>query len=322
MKRPTNRYERIAGVFIVLAIVITTAVAVGVVHEKGWLAAKTRYHTYMKTASGIHAGTQIHLYGLKAGWVYDVELIAAGKVKVNFDILNKYKHHVTKDSKMQVIRPFVVGEKVIELSTGDAFSPLVAENGLVPYESGIDVVDLLSGRLLGPMMATLKSIADDMKLFTAAFSEKDISAPLTQLVTQLEPLAKNMNSMSREVAKMAGGLNRNEVLLRSVEGVAAMSGELNQLVKEMNKMMPALAESTPVLAEKIPQLIDNMTVLSGQMKSLTPVVNEVAPQVPGAMKRAVKALDEAVVTMKGFQKSFLLRGKMDDVREELLQENQ
>lgn len=320
MKQQTNRYERLAGIFIILAIVTAAAVVFGVVHEKGWLASKTRYHTFMRTASGIHAGTQVHIYGLKAGWVNDVELIAAGKVRVNFDILNKYKHHVTLDSQVQVVRPFVVGEKVMELSMGDPSSPVVEDGGIVPYESGIDVVDLLSGRLLGPMMSTLTSIADDMKLFTAAFSEKDISAPLSQLVNQLQPLVKNMNSMSREVAKMAGSLNRDEVLLQGFEGMVDVSGEVNKLIKEMNKMMPALAKSAPIVAEKMPQLIGNMTDLSQQMKSLTPMVNEVAPQVPEAMQRAIKALDEAVLTMKGFQKSFLLRGKMDDVREELKQE--
>jgi phospholipid/cholesterol/gamma-HCH transport system substrate-binding protein len=37
---------------------------------------------------------------------------------------------------------------------------------------------------------------------------------------------------------------------------------------------------------------------------------------PRATKRAVEALDEMVVTLKALQKSFLLSGKVKDVKEE------
>ena len=313
MKRNANRYERIAGIFVLLAIVITLATAAGVVYEKGWLASKTPYYTYLKTASGIHQGTQVHIFGLNAGWVDQVELISAGKVKVTFEILDKYKQHVTEGSQIQVVRPFVVGEKVMELAIGEASSPVIDSGGFVPHLSGIDVVDLLSGRLLGPLMTTLTSIAEDMKVFTQAFNEEDIKAPLSSLLGQIEPLISNMNKMSREVAKTAGSLNEKELLLQNMEG-------LLQVTQDMNKMMPSLVENAPVLAEKIPVLITNMTALSTDIHKLSPVMTEVAPEVPHVMQRTIKAIDEAVLTMKGLQKSFLLRGKMEEVHKEIAEE--
>lgn len=312
IQQSANRYERIAGVFVLLAIVITLLATAGVVYEKGWLARKTSFHTYLKTASGIHQGTQVHIFGIKAGWVDDVELISAGKVKVTIDILNKYQPYVTADSEVQVVRPFVVGQKVLELAVGKS-ETVLQEGDFIPHRSGIDVVDLLSGRLLGPLMTTLTSIADDLKLFTQAFAEKDLQAPLTRLVKEIEPLISNMNRMSREVAKTAGTLNNQDILLHNMQGVL-------KVTEDLNKMMPSLVENAPVLAEKLPVLINNMTELSTEINRLSPVMTEVAPQVPDVLQRTTKAIDEAVLTMKGLQKSFLLRGKMEDVRKELADE--
>ncbi len=40
------------------------------------------------------------------------------------------------------------------------------------------------------------------------------------------------------------------------------------------------------------------------------------PELPRTSKRAIEALDETVVTLKALQKSFLLRGSVQEVRTE------
>ena len=63
-----------------------------------------------------------------------------------------------------------------------------------------------------------------------------------------------------------------------------------------------------------------MTELVGHLNTLTselaPAVKAVGPKLPNASLRALEALDEAVVILKAMQKSFLLSGKVQDVREE------
>lgn len=310
MKQDFNKYERIAGLFVLIATIGLFALTTAVIVKKGWFASKVSYHTYLKTAGGIHVGTNVNIYGLQAGWVEDVELVSAGKVKVTFEVLDKYKHYVTQDSHVQVIRPFVVGEKVIELSIGKEGQAVIDEGGYVASITGIDVVDLLSGRLLGPLMDTLSAIASDMQIFTNTLNDRDVKTPLTKLINQVEPLISNMNNMSREVAKMTGSLNNQQLLVKNMQA-------LQSVTEQLNTVMPTLLEHAPEMAERMPVLIKNMTEMSSEIHKLTPAMAELAPQVPTATQRAIEAVEEAVVTMKALQKSFLLKGKVKAVRQEM-----
>ena len=51
-------------------------------------------------------------------------------------------------------------------------------------------------------------------------------------------------------------------------------------------------------------------------KALAPAFDSVGEELPRASLRALEALDEAVVLLKAMQKTFLLSGKVEDVREE------
>jgi phospholipid/cholesterol/gamma-HCH transport system substrate-binding protein len=46
------------------------------------------------------------------------------------------------------------------------------------------------------------------------------------------------------------------------------------------------------------------------------MMQKLAPEIPRASERALEALDQTVVTLKALQKSFLLRGSVEEVRTE------
>ncbi len=53
-----------------------------------------------------------------------------------------------------------------------------------------------------------------------------------------------------------------------------------------------------------------------EFQKLTPAIAVIAPELPRTTKRAVEALDETVVLLKAMQRSFLLRGKVEEIRQE------
>ena len=63
-------------------------------------------------------------------------------------------------------------------------------------------------------------------------------------------------------------------------------------------------------------LVSNLGELTAEFKKLTPAIGVVAPELPRVSKRAIEGLDELVITLKALQKSFLLRGNVEDVKEE------
>ena len=80
MKVKFNHFERVAGVFVLVAVAALVISMVGVSVKQGWFDSKTVFRTIFETAEGIHAGTEVQLAGLRAGSVTDVELTMDNKI--------------------------------------------------------------------------------------------------------------------------------------------------------------------------------------------------------------------------------------------------
>jgi hypothetical protein len=57
---------------------------------------------------------RLNNYYVHAGSVEEVELKGENKVKVTFTVLQKFAEHIRQASKAQLVRPFIIGERVPE----------------------------------------------------------------------------------------------------------------------------------------------------------------------------------------------------------------
>lgn len=309
MKVKFNKFERVAGLFVLSAIVGAIAITVGVAIEKGWFASKVKFYTTLESADGLHAGTLVQVSGLRAGSVTDVDLVSANEVKVQFNVLERFRSLIKEDSRVQVIRPFVIGEKVLDVTVGSTESQVLAANSEIESKLTIDVMDLLSGRKLAPFLGTMEALLDNLKVLAKAFSDPQRTKKFVEMFDQTLPLVKNLNRMSLGVIKVTHVATRKKRLEQLMSHLTAFS-------ESMSQFLPIMAEEGPVMAEQLPQLVSNLTELTEEFKKLTPAISEVAPELPRASRRAIEALDEVVVTLKAMQKTFLLSGNVEDVREE------
>jgi dihydroxyacid dehydratase/phosphogluconate dehydratase len=70
------------------------------------------------------------------------------------------------------------------------------------------------------------------------------------------------------------------------------------------------------LPKDIGSMIRNVAAIAESMNLLVPTLKEVAPHLPQATKKALEAIGEAVVVLKAMQRSFLLKGSVNDIRDE------
>jgi phospholipid/cholesterol/gamma-HCH transport system substrate-binding protein len=142
-----------------------------------------------------------------------------------------------------------------------------------------------------------------------AFSNPERTKALVEMLDTLKPLVQNLNQMSLEVVKITTVANKQKRIESIVESLAKISTELN-------KAVPAFVSEVPDVGRQLAQIVKNLNVLTAEFQKLTPAIGVIAPELPRTTRRAVEALDETVVLLKAMQKSFLLRGKVDEVREE------
>lgn len=281
MKVKLTYYERVAGLFVLFAIIGCIVVAVSVAIKQGWFEDKVYFQTFFENADGLHEGTVVQMAGLRAGSVSEVQLEADNKIRVTFYVLGKFRDKVKDDSKAQLIRPFLIGDRLMDVTVGSTESKMLAENALIPSEEASDVMSLLSGKKLGSYMAKTGQLLENLKVVMEAFLSKDRTQNMIKIFDKLNPLIENMNTMSVEVTKLSKQATEQNNMKAVMSNVATLTAELN-------KTLPALTEA----------------------------MKEIGPDMPKTARRAVEALDEATVLIKAMQKSMLMRGNVEEVRME------
>lgn len=306
MKFKFNKFEKIAGLFVLVAVlgVILTGLSAAV--KQGWFEPKVYFVATFENADGIHQGTLVQMSGLHAGAVENVELEGDNKIRVGFHVLGKFQNRVRENSTVQLIRPFIIGERVLELSVGsDKFPVLPAQSSIKSLET-MDLMTLVSGKTMNSYLTKLGGILESMQVVVEAFADKNRAESMVRVIDRLDPLMKNLNVMSTEVIKLTKAANHDDNVQKLLGNLTITTAEINRILPEMNRQNPALAKD-------LAQMMQNLAVVT---KAIGPAVKTVESELPGASVRLIEALNETVVVLKAMQKSFFMRGSVREVKEE------
>jgi phospholipid/cholesterol/gamma-HCH transport system substrate-binding protein len=290
MKIRFNKFEKVAGIFVLIAGLSCILGMTGIAIKNGWFSRKVRYSTQLDSADGVHAGTIVQIAGLRVGAVTSVDLQSDDKVLVRFEVLEKFRNKVREDSHMQMFRPFILAEKVLEISVGSDDAKEMPVGQTVPLTPSADIMDMLSGKKMGTMFQSFDKLADSLRIVGEAFANPERTHAMVQMLDRLNPLVQNLNTMSLEIVKLTNTANKH--------------------------IVPSLNREVPDIGQQLGQMIKNTNVLINEFQKLTPAISVIAPELPRTTKRAVEALDETVILLKAMQRSFLLRGKVEEIRQE------
>ena len=309
MKVKFNLFERVAGLFVLGAIGLSFAITIGMGIKKGWFEPKIKLKTFVKSADGLNPGTPVRFSGLRIGSVDFVELKSSNEVVIHFKIMKRFAERINSNSIVHIVRPFVIGEKALEISDGKIMGEPVRDGQALMAKASPDFLEIIGGNKLGEYMESLSAAMQNVQKLAEAFLSNERSDTIIKLFDDLVPLMAQMNNMATEVSTLSATLNEKKKMGIVLDDFIKMS-------HEMNKVLPTMAKDMPELSSNILKLTKNLNQLSGDMKEMLPVFKEVAPEIPAFTRKASQALDETVVTLKAMQKTWMLRSKVEDVKEE------
>lgn len=309
MKVKFNHFERVAGLFVIVAAMGLLVFALAVAIQRGVFEPKVRLQTTLENADGVREGTIVAMQGLRIGQVDEVELISSEEVFVSFRIGKKYLSKIRSDSVVRAVRPFIIGEKTLEITIGSISSPPAVENAMLRSMPSADIMDILSGRAVGPYVEILGKMTENLKFVAEAFMDPKRSRSLVKMFDEMGPLVRNASALTGEAHTLLKAANKDQQLVKVI-------GNLVDITNELHKAMPEISKQSPEMLGHLSKIARNMAVLTDELQKTLPAMQKLAPEIPRASERAIEALDETVVTLKALQKSFLLRGNAREVREE------
>lgn len=306
MKVKFNKFERVAGLFVVTAIAGLIFTGLSAAIRQGWFEQKVRYTATFENADGIHQGTLVQMAGLRAGAVEQVELEHDNKIRVEFYVFGKFQNRIRQDSTVQLIRPFIIGERVIDLGVGTEKFEVLADHSHIQSVEALDLMTLMSGKNLNSYLSKIGGILESVQVMVDAFADKSRAESLVRVIDRMDPLVKNLNTMSLEVIKLSKQATHDD-------GVQKLVTNLAVTTREINKVLPELNEQNPQLAKDLAVMTSNLSVMT---KALGPAMKEVEGELPGASVKLIQALNETVVVLKAMQKSFFMKSNVKEVLDE------
>lgn len=309
MKVKFNKFERIAGLFVLTAICGSVFSAIGVAVKQGWFEQRYQYVTTFENADGVHAGTLVQMAGLRAGRVEEVELQPDNRIRLSFYIQGKFADRIRRDSSAQLLRPFIIGERILDVSVGTERLEKLPEGSIMASNETLDLMTIMSGKKLNGYLNRLGGMLENLQTLMEAFLSKDRTQSMVRLFDRIDPLMKGVTSMSGEVVKLSKQLTVDDNLKNVVVQLRTTTTELNQILPELNK-------ENPNLGQDMAKVLTNLTELTEDFKVVGKTLQQVGPELPSATRRALEALNETVVLLKAMQKSFVLKGNVEDVRKE------
>jgi ABC-type transporter Mla subunit MlaD len=276
--------ERLAGIFLLLAVAMVILFVAGAAIQNRWFAARVTYHTYVARGEGLTPGSPVLLSGIVVGEIGDVEIMEDNRVDVELLVLEKYAHRVQAGSKASVRRLLGIGEKRINLiAPAEKGEPLPAE-AIVPADEPMDLIDIASTLDLGRYMNSLDRVISTMETLMAKLEEEDRLERMVEAFDDLGPTMAKLNVLLGEIDEPMAELMKDPAFRGAFRGADKTFNDPN-LSRAVRGLGTALEpERVDRLIEKTDRLITRFDALLADDGHLT-----------GAMKGADRMLNDGRV---------------------------
>jgi len=240
----TSRDRRLAlrvGAFMVMALVMAGLVVMLIGQETHLFEKQVLYRTYFAGVDGLSEHSPVWLNGLEVGRVDGVGFPTAPgekRMEVRLRLGSEYASRIRADSVAQLSSMGVLGDKAVNISLGSLDQPVVAENGVIPSESGGDVAAMLRGasKVLDDAVVVSATLRKAAEAYADPAMAQDVAAGVRSLRHLIEEVEKGDGLLhaliydkdtGREVRTLVANASRTAMRMdRAVARVDSLLGEV------------------------------------------------------------------------------------------------
>jgi phospholipid/cholesterol/gamma-HCH transport system substrate-binding protein len=236
----------------------------------------SRTHTAVFTdATGVVAGSDVRIAGVRVGKVTGVELVGTrggrAAAKVGFDL--EADQRVPAGARVAIRYADLLGARYLSILPGDG-GPDLPAGGEIPLNRTQPALDLTA------MLGGFKPLFD-------ALEPAEINQFAAELVAVFQGEAGTVRSLLARTVSVTEGLSAKDAVLGSVltnlQSIVDFSLTHRQDFRELLTGLATLAHG---LAEDRQQIVDALDATSGLAASLADLVDELGPELEAAVVSA------------------------------------
>jgi phospholipid/cholesterol/gamma-HCH transport system substrate-binding protein len=279
-----SRTEKLAGLFLFLALLGGVALILLIGQGKGWFQKQQTYLVNFPQSYNLEQGASVKMFNTEIGTVTRLRIIRVGdanQVEVTLKVNAKYRDLIRLDSVAQVESPTILGSEYLSISPGTYGYPPIEPYGTIPSR-------------------VKKTLADYME----EFQPEESLHKAKKFISNLADLSDNFKSNEQ---KFISTLNHFDDLLVTVIEAKGTLGKLlmqkdfyTRLENAVTKIESILKNSEVVTRDiklssgKLPTLVEKVNQEMDQVKCILADLKKASGQLPGLMETT----DEAARTGK------------------------
>lgn len=328
--------DRLAGIFVILALIFILITIVFVARGQKWFSKRYPYLVIFERVGGIKPGTDVTISGMEVGRVKSLRLNEERKIEITVEVFADYKDYLRKDSLATVISG-LLGGKTIEIAPGSPDQPPLPPGATIPSQEPRELTDFLKGLdLQSPLkkaeatLSNLEALSAKLKepqgeLFTVLKNVEFISQQLRKGEGNIGAILQD-KKMYNELSATLTSLRRSaEHLEKTTENAYRFSADLPKLTRDLEKYLkdipkilgdvekatarlPGVTEKIQKATEEMPIIADNLKEITKDVRTVTENLKKVAPEIPELVSTSQESIEEAEKLIKTLRNHWLIRG--------------
>ncbi len=213
--KPTQKVK--TGIFVAAGIAILVAAVFLIGNQKNLFDSTFTLRANFKDVSGLQIGNLVRFAGINVGTVNDIAIANDSTVQVSLRMRESVKKFIKKDAIASIGSDGLMGDKIIQISSGSLGNPVVTDNAMI---NGKDPMSM------DAVMTKLNAIATNAEVLTNGLAsivykvnngEGSLGRLLNNdnLARNLEGTIKSTQATVQSIKKGAEGFSDNMEAVKS-----------------------------------------------------------------------------------------------------------
>jgi phospholipid/cholesterol/gamma-HCH transport system substrate-binding protein len=319
MKAVRSKRAIIVGIFIFLALVILIVTVFTLGGQKNTFAKVVHVKAVFDDVSGLQAGNNVWLAGVKIGTIKKLSFIRDAGVEVTMNIDSRVAPLIHKDCKAKISSNGLMGNKIVVIYSGTKNSPPVQQDDFLRSEKPINTEDMLAilqanNKNLLEITSNFKDISKKMaegqgtigKLLHDTTLAKDLHSTILNLrsaVSSFKTTVVHSQKVMDNLNDFTTNLNKRGTLMNDLVTDTTIFNNLRGTISQLKEVSGSASQITNDIKAATSQL-------NKKNNSAGALLND--EELAARLKNTITNLDSASRNLNedliAIQHNFLLRG--------------
>ncbi len=289
------------GAFIIIGILFFMIALFVISSNRNLFSSTFQLNSIFQNVSGLQEGGSVNFAGIKVGVVRKITIKSGSEVIVNMEIDNKVREFIKKDSKTAIVSEGLLGNKIIEISSGGITSLSVTDGDYLESLIPINAEDIFK-------------------------SLKEVGDKASDLTTDLSDIVEKVNSGEGTLGQLINNKSLYFGIDSTMRGFSRYAGEIGGVIGAFRKTIEFVTYNLDELTKDLRAVTKNVTEITDKINSNQSVVGTLLTDTVFANNLKEIVMNANIVTknleegsfgfsqnMEALKHNFFFKGYFEDI---------